>query len=112
MFNVSDLKPGMLVKLVNGKYGVIIPISSGLAIIGRYDDEMSILTSDIRVYSNLRNNTDYCVIEVYDVAYSNSADFFMPGTRKCLWKYNDIKEMTMEEIEKSTWLWYKNCKKH
>lgn len=101
MFTIKDLKPGMLVKLVNGKYGVLIPISNGLAIIGRVDDRLSIYTETINLYPSTRYSGNYSVIEVYDLAYCNSDDFFLPGTRKCLWKYNDTKEMTIEEIEKA-----------
>lgn len=112
MFTVKDLKPGMLVKLVNGKYGVLIPISSGLAIIGRVDDRLSIYTEAINLYPSARYSGNYSVIEVYDLAYSNSGDFFLPGTRECLWKYNGTKEMTIEEIEKALGYSIKLVKKH
>ena len=115
MFTVKDLKPSMLVKLVNGKYGVIIPISIGLAIIGRVDDRLSIYTEDINLYPSASYSGNYYVIAVYDLAYSNSDDFFLPGTRKCLWKYSDTsdtKEMTIEEIEKSLGYSIKIVKNH
>ena len=115
MFTVKDLKAGMLVKLVNGKYGVLIPISSGLAIIGKVDDRLSIYTDAINLYPSARYSGNYSVIEVYDLAYSNDGDFFLPGTRKCLWKYNDTndtKEMTIEEIEKSLGYSIKIVKEH
>lgn len=113
MFNVEDLKPGMLVRLGNGRCGVIIPINRGLAIIGRQEDKLSIYTDDIRLCPDCgRYNLSYSIIEVYDLAYSNSTDFLDIGSRKCLWKYEDTKEMTIEEIEKALGYSIKIVKNH
>ena len=113
MFTVEDLKPGMLVKLLNGRYGVVIPIGSGLAIIGKREtyERMSIFTSNINFYPAFTFCSSYSVVEVYDLAITNEADFFMPGSRKCLWRYNE-KEMTISEIEKELGYPVKIVKEH
>lgn len=109
MFKVEDLKPGMLVKLLNGSYGVITPVGRGLAIIGKRENGMmSIFTSNIRFSSDSCGS--YSIIEVYDLAYTNETDFFLPGSRKCLWRYE--KEMTIEEIEKELGYPVKIVKEH
>lgn len=100
MFTVKDLTPGMLVKLAGGDYGICIPLSKGLGIIGISDERMSILTSHIKFFPEYYTCSLYSVVEVYDVACNNAVDFFLPGDRKCLWKYDNRKEMTIEEIEK------------
>ena len=111
MFKVEDLKPGMLVKLSSCRYGVITPVGRGLAIIGKREDgRMSIFTSNIRFYPDFCCSS-YSVIEVYDLAYTNETDFFLPGSRKCLWRYNE-KEMTIEEIEKALGYPVKIVKEH
>ena len=111
MFTVEDLKPGMLVKLLDGMYGVVIPVDSGLAIIGKREDgRMSIFTSHIKLYPNKFYFESYSVVEVYDLAYTNETDFFLPGSRKCLWRYE--KEMTIEEIEKELGYPVKIVKEH
>lgn len=113
MFTVDDLKPGMLVNLLNGSYGVVIPVARGLAIIGkRGDGRMSIFTSNIRFYPGFYFCDGYSVVEVYDLAYTNAADFFMPGSRACLWKYAEEKEMTIKEIEKELGYPVKIVKEH
>lgn len=60
---------------------------------------MSILTSNIRFYSGIYSD-NYDIVEVYDLSYNNRTDFFLPYNRKCLWKYDSQKEMTIKEIEK------------
>ena len=113
MFTVNDLKPGMLVKIADGRYGVCIPIKTGLAIIGKSiyrGSEMCILTSNIRFYSSIYD-TGYDIVEVYDVASSNRTDFFLPDSRKCLWRWCE-KEMTIEEIEKELGYHIKLVKNH
>lgn len=112
MFTVEDLKPGMLVKLLDGRYGVIIPVHAGLAIIGRNtrESKMSIFTSNIRFYPDSFYCDSFSVVEVYDVACTNETDFFLPGSRECLWKY--AKEMTIEEIEKELGYSVKIVKEH
>lgn len=112
MFTVEDLKPGMLVKLVDDRYGVIIPVDTGLGIIGRSGEKMSILTSNITFYPDVYFYKAYSVIAVYDLAYNNKTDFFLPGNRTCLWKYDSTKEMTIAEIEKELGYSIKIVKEH
>lgn len=109
MFTIEDLEPGMLVKLANGSYGVITPVGRGLAIIGKREDgRMSIFTLNIRFSHDFCGS--YSVVEVYDLAYTNETDFFLPGSRKCLWRYE--KERTIEEIEKELGYPVKIVKEH
>ena len=113
MFTIEDLKPGMLVKLLDGRYGVVTPVASGLAIIGKREDgRMAIFTSNIRFYPAFYVCSNYSVVEVYDLAHTNEADFFLPGSRKRLWKYAEVKEMTVEEIEKELGYSVKIVKEH
>lgn len=114
MFTVNELKPGMLVKLADGRYGLCIPINTGLSIIGEslYGGETSILTAKLRFRSDIYSNSEYDIVEVYDLACSNRTDFFLPSDRKCLWKYGCTKEMTIEEIEKELGYTVKIVKEH
>lgn len=103
MFTVEDLKPGMLVQLLNGKYGILVPalINGELCVIVRDSStgSLSIGTSDLRFYPEERFINDYSIIKVYDLSYDNKHDFMEPGNRKLLWD-GYKKEMTLEEIEK------------
>ncbi|MGN1300847.1 MAG: hypothetical protein ACI4VC_05840 [Clostridia bacterium] len=103
-FSVEDLKPGMWVKLMNGLEGVVIPTMRGLQVIGR---SSRISTSDSRmaIYCNCRLATNHGggdgwdIVEVRGLAPHNGEDFFCKGKRELIWKLEDVKEMTITEIE-------------
>ena len=114
MFKVKDLKAGMLVKLVNGDYGVLIPAyrDNSLCVLTRtITGKMNISTSSLRFYPEVGLVEGYSIIQVYDVAPHNQFDFMVPGARKLLWD-GSKKEMTIEEIEKELGYSVKIVKEH
>lgn len=115
MFKVEDLKPGMLVQLVSGKYGIIVPahINGDLCVIVRdsITGVLGIGTSNLRFYPEEGMIKGYSIIKVYDLAYNNKHDFMEPGNRELLWD-GSKKEMTIEEIEKELGYSVKIVKEH
>ena len=113
MFKVEDLKPGMLVKLVNGDYGLLVPAyRNNLCVLTRaVTGRMNISTFDLRFYPNVGLVGGYSIIAVYDLAPHNQFDIMVPGARKLLWEGHK-KEMTIEEIEKALGYGVKIVKEH
>ena len=115
MFTVEDLKPGMLVQLLNGKYGILVPahINGELCVIVRdsITGRLGIGTSNLRFYPEEGFINGYSIIKVYDLSYNNRYDFMEPGNRELLWD-GSKKEMTIEEIEKELGYPVKIVKEH
>lgn len=115
MFTVKDLKPGMLVQLLSGEYGILVPAHSNgeLCVIARspITGSLGIDTSDLRFYPEGGLINSYSIIKVYDLAYNNKYDFMEPGNRELLWD-GYRKEMTIEEIEKELGYSVKIVKEH
>ena len=115
MFTGEDLKPGMLVQLLNGKYGILVPahINGELCVIVRdsITGRLGIGTSNLRFYPEEGLINDYSIIKVYDLSYNNRYDFMEPGNRELLWD-GSKKEMTIEEIEKELGYPVKIVKEH
>lgn len=115
MFTVKDLKPGMLVQLLNGEYGILVPahINGELCVIVRdsITGRLSIGTSDLRFYPEEGLINSYSIIRVYDLSYNNKPDFMEPGNRELLYDCSK-KEMTIEEIEKELGYPVKIVKEH
>lgn len=115
MFTVKDLKPGMLVQLLDGKYGILVPahINGGLCAIVRHLDtgRLEIGTSSLRFYPEKGLVPHFSIIKVYDLAPHNKFDFMEPGDRELLWD-GSKKEMTIEEIEKELGYSVKIVKEH
>lgn len=114
MFKVEDLKAGMLVQLLSGKYGILVPahINGELCVIIRDSTgRLGIGTSNLRFYPEEGLLNSYSIIKVYDLAYNNRHDFMEPGNRELLWD-GSKKEMTIEEIEKELGYPVKIVKEH
>lgn len=115
MFKVEDLKPGMLVQLLDGRYGILVPahIDGGLCVIIRDSatGRLGIGTSNLRFYPEEGWIKGYSIIKVYGLAYNNKHDFMEPGNRELLWD-GSKKEMTIEEIEKELGYSVKIVKEH
>lgn len=114
MFKVEDLKPGMLVQLLDGRYGILVPahIDGGLCVITRDSlNRLTIDTSNLRFYPEEGIIVSFSIIKVYGLAPNNKFDFMEPGDRKLLWD-GYKKEMTIEEIEKELGYSVKIVKEH
>lgn len=115
MFKVEDLKAGMLVQLLSGEYGILVPahINGELCVMirNRITGRLGIGTSDLRFYPKDGLINSYSIIKVYDLAYNNRYDFMKPGNRELLWD-GSKKEMTIEEIEKELGYPVKIVKEH
>lgn len=114
MFKVEDLKPGMLVRLYGGNYGILIPVYNGkLGVITRNftTGKLEISTSNLRFYPKTGLVADYSIIQVYGLASNNEFDLMKPGDRELLWD-SSKKEMTIEEIEKELGYSVKIVKEH
>ena len=96
-----EFRAGMYVELSGGYVGVLVPIESGLHVIGQsaYGDYYTILCNP-RLKTK-ESNSKYDIVKVYDLAPDNRYEFFSPGNRKLLWKYEEsgVVEITIEEIE-------------
>lgn len=99
MFTKDDLKVGYLVKFRNGEFAHVVDT---------IDEGMCLDTKDrwntLRNYNNdLTNRTAHMIniIEVYGYTrYGLNAHKFEIGNRELLWKREEVKEMTIEEIQK------------
>lgn len=115
MFTVEDLKAGMLVQLLDGNYGILVPtyINDRLCVIvqNSITGRLSIGTCDLRFYPEEGVNNSYSIIKVYDLSDNNKHDFMEPGNRELLWD-GSKKEMTIEEIEKELGYSVKIVKEH
>lgn len=115
MFKVEDLKPGMLVQLLSGEYGILVPahINGELCVILRDSNtgRLGIGTSDLRFFPEEGLINSYSIIRVYDLSYNNKHDFMEPGNRELLYDCSK-KEMTIEEIEKELGYPVKIVKEH
>ena len=115
MFKVKDLKAGMLVQLLSGEYGILVPahINGELCVIirDRITGRLGIGTSDLRFYPEEGLIPRFSIIRVYDLAPHNKFNFMEPGVRELLWE-GSKKEMTIEEIEKELGYPVKIVKEH
>lgn len=112
MFTVEDLKPGMLVEMKGGGYGILLPFVDGtLSICNIIDGCLGIDTTLIRFYPDPGLIDSFSIIKVWDLPKNENSNLLSPEGRKLLYDYS-VKEMTIEEIEKELGYPVKIVKKH
>lgn len=112
MFTVEDLKPGMLVEMKGGEYGILLPFVDGtLSICNIKDGCLQMATNIIRFYPDPGLIDSFSIIKVWDLAKNKNSNLLSPEGRKLLYNYS-VKEMTIEEIEKSLGYSIKIVKNH
>lgn len=99
MFTKDDLKVGYLVKVRNGRFAHVVDSTEEghcLNYEGGWSELSSYSDSLHSAYNDARD-----IMEVYGLTeYGYNAHKFEVGKRKLLWKREEVKEMTIEEIQK------------
>ena len=105
MFDVNDLKPGMYVKLKNGREGILLYYDNRLTVysISNYSSATKRVTSELRSYNDSimdKIDKDFSIVEVYSENMTNGHEIFSIVGRELLWSYAEhVEELTVAEIE-------------
>ena len=100
MFKKDDLKVGYLVKVRNGEFAhVVNTINNGMCF--NYERSWSTVANYNENLTNVLYD-DFDIVEVYGLTEKGcEAHKFGINDRNLLWKREEVKEMTIEEIQKA-----------
>lgn len=103
-FNKADLKVGYVVKTRSGALYMVMPVTYGMSLVnktGRADMPLDVY-NEVMLHDAVLKNTAYDITEVYGYpVFSASSLDISTENRELLWKREEPKEMTLEEVEKA-----------
>lgn len=94
--NKDNLKVGYIVKIRNGKFGMIVEDTYKDIRILYKSRETSTITENLESFWD--NNYDIVEVYGYNEYFLDALEFTSNG-RKLLWKREEVKNMTLKEIE-------------